>query len=291
MKKNVILLVITLSVAVSYGAVDGVVGVSVVEVGTVMTARLDVPDGKALVGIKWFHNDQSVAFPKIALSAGVKESHPSTAGSISVAVNQSGGSLSWSTCWIDRGYTSETGCIDVLFSLPQGSVHSHDGYGGGAGLGYMSGGQGLSGWVSIDGNEWVRFSSDYSFAVEPLFEDDDGLAVVLEPGAKSLEGGGDSDEGAPLVLEAPVLAVTPNPFNPRTKIQFSLDQSGHVDIIVYDLQGRLVRKLATGFFSAGGHEILWDGTDAAGRKVASGSYLATLRTPTQHATKRMTLVR
>ena len=43
---------------------------------------------------------------------------------------------------------------------------------------------------------------------------------------------------------------------------------------VYDVAGRLVRTLVEGNLDAGPHEIVWDGTDDAGRRVASGVYFA-----------------
>ena len=45
---------------------------------------------------------------------------------------------------------------------------------------------------------------------------------------------------------------------------------------VYDLAGRLVRVLVEGEVPAGSHQAVWDGRDASGRAMASGSYLARL---------------
>ncbi len=65
----------------------------------------------------------------------------------------------------------------------------------------------------------------------------------------------------------------PNPFNPMTRIAFSLPQPGTVSVSVYDVTGRLVNTLGGSEYEAGRGEIVWDGTDEAGRAVATGVYL------------------
>jgi len=66
---------------------------------------------------------------------------------------------------------------------------------------------------------------------------------------------------------------TPNPFNPVTTIRFVLPAAGHVRLMVYTMNGQLVRSLIDGDLGPGTHEIVWDGTDARGRPVASGVYV------------------
>ena len=60
---------------------------------------------------------------------------------------------------------------------------------------------------------------------------------------------------------------------------------------VYDLAGRLIRTLAADVRSAGSHESVWDGRDASGRDVSSGTYLARMTFGGAVATMRMVLVR
>jgi hypothetical protein len=83
----------------------------------------------------------------------------------------------------------------------------------------------------------------------------------------------------------------PNPFNPKTMIPFSLPQAGWAELSVYDVEGRLVKTLLTGEQAAGDHTVTWDGSDSAGRGMASGIYYAQLRTATDSQTKAMVLVR
>ena len=65
----------------------------------------------------------------------------------------------------------------------------------------------------------------------------------------------------------------PNPFNPTTNIRYGLPFASTVSLTVYDLQGRLLRKLVGGTEVAGWHEVKWDGKNSIGREVSSGIYL------------------
>ncbi len=66
---------------------------------------------------------------------------------------------------------------------------------------------------------------------------------------------------------------TPNPFNPRTEIAFTVPQDGsRVRLSVFDTAGRLVRTLVDGSLDAGNQTAVWNGTNNAGRKVESGLY-------------------
>ena len=87
---------------------------------------------------------------------------------------------------------------------------------------------------------------------------------------------------APGVAPTPTLALAPgrpNPFASHTVIPFSLAREGKADLVVYDVSGRLVRRLVSGRQTAGHYTVRWDGHDAAGRRVTSGVYWIRLRTP------------
>jgi agmatine deiminase len=73
-------------------------------------------------------------------------------------------------------------------------------------------------------------------------------------------------------------SVVPNPFNSMTRISFSLDKALNTSMIVYNLQGQVIKILADYEFSAGTHELAWDGRDGSGNKVPQGIYLLKLKT-------------
>ena len=64
----------------------------------------------------------------------------------------------------------------------------------------------------------------------------------------------------------------PNPFNPSTRISYSLPTKSRVQLDIYDSLGRHVKTLINQVQSPGEYQVVWDGTNEAGEKVASGNY-------------------
>ena len=72
-------------------------------------------------------------------------------------------------------------------------------------------------------------------------------------------------------------AASPNPFAETTSIAYSVPTGGGlVDIVVYDVNGREVRRLVHEQMGAGAGKAVWDGLDNSGENVASGVYFAKL---------------
>jgi flagellar hook assembly protein FlgD len=65
----------------------------------------------------------------------------------------------------------------------------------------------------------------------------------------------------------------PNPFNPSTVISYSLPSTARISVIVYDILGNVVNELFTGTAQQGYNAVVWNGSNSAGGKVASGMYL------------------
>ncbi len=65
----------------------------------------------------------------------------------------------------------------------------------------------------------------------------------------------------------------PNPFNPQITIPLALPEQAEIHLVIYDIRGREVVKLANGHMQAGRHQLLWTGKNAQGKPVASGIYL------------------
>lgn len=64
----------------------------------------------------------------------------------------------------------------------------------------------------------------------------------------------------------------PNPFNPSTTIRFRLPVSAHVQLKVVNSLGQEVATLMDSPQNAGDVEVVWDGKNASGNRVASGIY-------------------
>ena len=85
--------------------------------------------------------------------------------------------------------------------------------------------------------------------------------------------------------------VNPNPFNLSTQISLNLTTPGRVEIGVYDVDGKLVRKIACGEFKSGAYSFRWDATDDAGKTVPSGIYFVRIHTPSGEEVRRVQLVK
>jgi flagellar hook assembly protein FlgD len=71
-----------------------------------------------------------------------------------------------------------------------------------------------------------------------------------------------------------MLGSSPNPFNPVTKIKFAVNKPGNYALRLYNVQGALIRTVASRHFDAGQHEATWDGRTNGGEMAASGVYYA-----------------
>ncbi len=76
----------------------------------------------------------------------------------------------------------------------------------------------------------------------------------------------------------------PNPFNPNTTISFALPIMSHVQLSIYNLNGKLVHTLVNGAMNAGYHHLQYDAS-----RLASGVYFYRLDTGLYSATRKMIL--
>ena len=90
----------------------------------------------------------------------------------------------------------------------------------------------------------------------------------------------------PIPMEFNLAQNYPNPFNPVTVIRFMNPKSGNMKLTVYDMLGREVAILADGFYSAGEHEVKFDGSN-----LASGIYFYCLQAGDFVQTKKMLLMK
>lgn len=74
-----------------------------------------------------------------------------------------------------------------------------------------------------------------------------------------------------------IQSVSPNPFNPRTTVEFVLPAKGLTELAIFNQRGERVRTLISETLEAGPYALAWDGTDGNGSAVGSGVYYARLR--------------
>ena len=83
----------------------------------------------------------------------------------------------------------------------------------------------------------------------------------------------------------------PNPFNPATTIGFDLPERANVRLSIYDVSGKLVRRLVDEEMGPGHKGVTWNGRDRAGREVASGVYFYKLTAAGVTQTRKMVITR
>jgi hypothetical protein len=83
----------------------------------------------------------------------------------------------------------------------------------------------------------------------------------------------------------------PNPFNPVTTIDYSLKETGNVNLRIYNVAGQLVRTLVNGNVAAGPASVKWYGRNDAGQSVSSGVYFYKLVAKDFTMTKKMVLLK
>jgi len=95
------------------------------------------------------------------------------------------------------------------------------------------------------------------------------------------------------VPEVPVAALraSPNPFNPRTRLDYVVPREGTVSLEIRDTRGRRVTDLVSNRMAAGEYHVFWDGRDSGGRRQPSGAYFARLMVDTEVSTTKLILIK
>jgi hypothetical protein len=94
-----------------------------------------------------------------------------------------------------------------------------------------------------------------------------------------------------LGTEVRLLGPAPNPFARTTVARLELPRDMSVAADVYNAVGQRVRSLASWLGHAGAHSLVWDGTDAGGRRVQAGVYYLRITTESGTVTQAVVLSR
>lgn len=254
--------------------------------GTLLTS--DASTGVSFVVGDWNHNAQATVYPRIRRTSGTGAMDIEFEGDADVIVPPANApyqaSFSWTgldvlevfDLWIPGGVVGGrtvavqvealSGNLDLgielfrsngaeYFAGRNGGVASANAYGDGGTEGFTyhattSDYHGLAVWNNNDNAGTWRLTVYYP----------DVVAVGDAPLPASL-----------------ALAASPNPSRGAATLRYALPSGGEVALEVFDLQGRLVRTLASGHMPAGSHEARWDGRDDSGNSLGAGLYLARVR--------------
>jgi hypothetical protein len=101
----------------------------------------------------------------------------------------------------------------------------------------------------------------------------------------------DEIHDTPDVFFSGSMAISPNPFNPVTRVNFVLNRETDLSVKIYSLDGRLVKTLVEGWKDAGSYSILWDGTGNSGHSVCSGVYICLLLSERETVSRKLILLK
>lgn len=115
---------------------------------------------------------------------------------------------------------------------------------------------------------------------------DPGNPIIEIPISADIEMATSSEPGEEVPNRVELRQNFPNPFNPTTNIQFTLDRAADVTLEVFNITGQKVATLIRGTLNAGSHQQTFD---ASG--LSSGLYIYRLQTPEQSFTRQMILIK
>jgi hypothetical protein len=164
-----------------------------------------------------------------------------------------------------------TSGIGVLAGTVNGLLTTSQYYGGGVDPTCLVVAQ-----LNADGRPDIAIACRYSNGVTLLFQNAAAAAVESAP---------------PQTALASLHPSVPNPFRSSTTIQFSLTHRERARLELYSVDGRLVRRLLDQQFSAGQHQVGWDGRDESGRDVPSGTYIYRLQVNKRAAVRKVQVIR
>lgn len=107
-------------------------------------------------------------------------------------------------------------------------------------------------------------------------------AAIIDPNIVEVEDFRDNQ----VTTEFEISSIYPNPFNPSTTIEYRIPQNGEVVISAYDIIGKKIDVLFSGYEEAGEHHFIWNA-----KKHASGVYFIRLHFNSLMKTKKVMLMK
>ncbi len=85
----------------------------------------------------------------------------------------------------------------------------------------------------------------------------------------------------------------PNPFRNITEINYQVPKKSKVSLKIYDITGRLVKSLVDDTRDIGCYTVKWDGKDINSKRLTTGIYFVTLKSPDSYyrETKKLILIK
>ncbi|MCX7984485.1 MAG: endo-1,4-beta-xylanase [Bacteroidetes bacterium] len=144
------------------------------------------------------------------------------------------------------------------------------------------------------GSSWLRLQNTVSYAQAAMNKNYSYMTAAADTLTKANDSLQSAVNGLVLTTvthetvpsQSLQLLNYPNPFNPTTRIQFTVPQRGYVRVSIYNLLGQEVSLLVDGYREAGTHEVIFDARD-----YAAGIYICTLETQNSRLNKKLVLMK
>ncbi len=127
----------------------------------------------------------------------------------------------------------------------------------------------------------LSFIADNVDVAEGIYVDDVNIEGDHIAGKKELE------FVEPAVFN---LTVYPSPMQHTTNVMLAIEQNTHVEVTVYDICGRKVRRLVDGTMQSGHHLIVWNGTSDDNKQLPHGIYFMRMEVPEHSVTRNQKIV-
>jgi M6 family metalloprotease-like protein len=145
--------------------------------------------------------------------------------------------------------------------------------------------------IIVPANQRTFVDSDmsdgtYKYSVRAVFVTPNGTSAISNEVFITNE----ADTIEPTIATA-LRGNYPNPFNPVTRIDFTLNTDSLVKLNIYNIKGELVRTLFNNHLPMGHHYVIWNGIDNRGSQVASGVYFYKMEANDFQSVKKMILLK
>jgi hypothetical protein len=242
-----------------------------------VAVRGQVTMNTTVYGICFYSND-ATSFPEIVLASDSGYERLPAVGVTLRSVTGVAGGQGYVNVAFEPYLVKGNKFLWALIRFPNREPITGQGLGGGPGIGWTGNGrQEQRYFFGADGstNEFMG-AFDISLVTQPF-------SVPTAPGLSSPDSEKESlrklDGRYPNALISSLSLPGVGSTGAGTGIRFEVHAPADIDARVFDVLGRRVRSLWHQSLSPGTYYRMWDGNDDAGRHVASGVYIVTVRAP------------
>lgn len=117
------------------------------------------------------------------------------------------------------------------------------------------------------------------------------ISLVTNPGDPNSKPDPTSVEETILPAKYELHNNYPNPFNPSTRISFTIPRNEFVLLKIYNIKGQAIKTLVNGNYPAGSYQFEWNGKDDNNVDVAAGVYIYSISAGHFNKSARMILLK